>query len=76
MLPLTFATPTDYDLILEDDRISILGLTEFKPGVPLTMVAKHKDGSESRITLNHTYNEQQIGWFKAGSALNLMGGAK
>ncbi|HET8715640.1 MAG TPA: aconitate hydratase [Holophagaceae bacterium] len=73
MLPLTFANPADYDLIQEDDRISIEGLTTFKPGVPLTMVAKHKDGSESRITLNHTYNEQQIEWFKAGSALNLMG---
>ncbi|HEU4952863.1 MAG TPA: aconitate hydratase [Holophagaceae bacterium] len=76
MLPLTFANPSDYDLIQEDDRISILGLTDFKPGVPLTMVAKHKDGSESRISLNHTYNAQQIEWFKAGSALNLMGGKK
>ncbi|HJW08234.1 MAG TPA: aconitate hydratase [Holophagaceae bacterium] len=76
MLPLTFANPADYDKIQEDDRISILGLTTFAPGVPLTMVAKHKDGSEDRITLNHTYNEQQIHWFKAGSALNLMGGKK
>ncbi len=73
MLPLTFANPSDYDKIQEDDRISLLGLTTFAPGVPLTMVAKHKDGSEDRITLNHTYNEQQIAWFKAGSALNLMG---
>ena len=61
------------DKIQEDDRISIEGLTTFKPGLPLTMVAKHKDGSEDRITLNHTYNDQQIAWFKAGSALNLMG---
>lgn len=76
MLPLTFANPSDYDKIQEDDRISLEGLTTFKPGVPLTMVAKHKDGSEDRITLNHTYNDQQIGWFKAGSALNLMGGKK
>ncbi|MBK8727422.1 MAG: aconitate hydratase [Holophagaceae bacterium] len=73
MLPLTFANPADYDKLQEDDRISILGLTDFQPGVALTMVAKHRDGSEDRITLNHTYNAQQIGWFKAGSALNLMG---
>jgi aconitate hydratase len=73
MLPLIFANPSDYDKIQEDDRISILGLTTFTPGVPLTMVAKHKDGSEDRITLNHTFNEGQIAWFKAGSALNLMG---
>jgi aconitate hydratase len=73
MLPLTFANPADYDKLQEDDRVSILGLTDFQPGVPLTLVAKHKDGGEDRITLNHTYNEQQIGWFKAGSALNLMG---
>ncbi len=76
MLPLTFADPADYDKLQEDDRVSILGLTDFQPGVPLTMVAKHKDGSEDRITLNHTYNAQQIGWFKAGSALNLMGQKK
>ena len=76
MLPLTFATPADYDKLQEDDRVSLLGLTDFKPGVPLTMVAKHKDGSEDRITLNHTFNEGQIGWFKAGSALNLMGQKK
>ena len=73
MLPLTFANPGDYDKIQEDDRISILGLTTFQPGLPLTMLAKHKDGAEDRITLNHTFNEGQIAWFKAGSALNLMG---
>ncbi|MFN8010807.1 MAG: aconitate hydratase [Holophagaceae bacterium] len=76
MLPLTFANPADYDKLQEDDRISIVGLTDFQPGVPLTMVARHKDGSEDRITLNHTYNAQQIAWFKAGSALNLMGQKK
>ncbi len=73
MLPLTFANPSDYDKLQEDDRVSILGLTAFQPGVPLTMVATHTDGTEDRITLNHTFNEGQIGWFKAGSALNLMG---
>ncbi len=76
MLPLTFANPADYDKIQEDDRLSILGLTSFTPGVPLTLVAKHKDGSEDKITLNHTFNEGQIEWFKAGSALNLMGQTK
>ena len=72
MLPLTFADPGDYDKLQEDDRVSILGLTTFAPGVPLILVAQHKDGSQDRITLNHTFNEGQIEWFKAGSALNLM----
>ncbi|WP_257306986.1 aconitate hydratase [Geothrix campi] len=73
MLPLTFANPADYDKLLEDDHLSILGLTAFAPGVPLTLVARHADGREDRITLNHTFNAGQIAWFKAGSALNLMG---
>jgi aconitate hydratase len=70
MLGLTFANPADYDKIQEDDSIDILGLTEFSPGVPLTLVLNHKDGSVDKITVNHTYNEQQIEWFRAGSALN------
>lgn len=70
MLGLTFANPADYDKIQEDDSIDILGLTEFSPGVPLTLVLNHRDGSVDKITVNHTYNEQQIEWFKAGSALN------
>ena len=74
MLPLTFADPRDYDKLLEDDRLSILGLAGFAPGVPLTLVARHADGGEDRIALNHTFNQSQIAWFKAGSALNLMGG--
>jgi aconitate hydratase len=74
MLPLTFADPADYDKLLEDDRLSILGLATFAPGVPLTLVARHADGREDRIPLNHTFNAGQIAWFKAGSALNLMGG--
>ena len=73
MLPLTFVNPADYDRLQEDDRVSILGLTSFAPGVPLTLVATHKDGSADRITLSHTYNEAQIAWFQAGSALNLIG---
>jgi aconitate hydratase len=73
MLALTFANPADYDKILEDDTIDILGLTTFAPGVQLTVVLNHKDGSKDMIQVNHTYNEGQIEWFKAGSALNLIG---
>jgi aconitate hydratase len=73
MLALTFANPADYDKILEDDTIDILGLTTFAPGVQLTVVLNHKDGSKDMIQANHTYNEGQIEWFKAGSALNLIG---
>ena len=72
MLALTFANPADYDLIKEDDTFDIVGLTEFSPNTPLTIVAKHNDGSEDRFKVNHSYNEAQIGWFKAGSALNLI----
>jgi aconitate hydratase len=72
MLPLTLADPADYDKIREDDRISILGLTSFAPGIPLKMVLKHADGTVDECLLNHTFNENQIGWFKAGSALNLI----
>jgi len=72
MLALTFANPSDYDLIQEDDAIDILGLISFAPGKPLTVVLNHKDGSKHEIQVNHTYNEGQIGWFKAGSALNLI----
>lgn len=72
ILPLTFANPADYDLIREDDRLSLLGLTAFAPGKPLTLVIKHSDGSQHECTLNHSFNETAIGWFKAGSALNLI----
>jgi aconitate hydratase len=72
MLALTFANPSDYDLIQEDDAIDILGLTDFAPGKPLTVVLHHADGSKNEIKVNHTYNEGQIGWFRAGSALNLI----
>jgi aconitate hydratase len=73
MLALTFANSADYDKILEDDTIDILGLITFAPGVQLTVVLNHKDGSKDMIPVNHTYNEGQIEWFKAGSALNLIG---
>ena len=72
MLPLTFANPGDYDKIKEDDKVSILGLKELAPEKQLTLLAKHSDGSEDKILLNQTFNEAQIKWFKAGSALNLI----
>ncbi|KAM9463148.1 aconitate hydratase, mitochondrial-like [Clarias gariepinus] len=72
LLPLTFAYPTDYDKIHPDDKISIVGLQTFAPGKPLHAVIKHKGGSKETIELNHTFNETQIEWFQAGSALNRM----
>ncbi|MGI4864919.1 MAG: aconitate hydratase [Janthinobacterium lividum] len=72
MLGLTFDNKADYDLIEEDDQIDILGLTTFAPGVPLQVRLRHADGDTDLITVNHTYNEGQIAWFKAGSALNLI----
>lgn len=72
MLGLTFANKDDYNKIQEDDTIDILGLTTFAPGVPLTMVFHHADGTSDTISVNHTYNEQQIEWFKEGAALNII----
>ena len=72
MLALTFANKEDYDKVQEDDTIDIKGLTSFTPGKPLTMVLNHKDGSKDDIILNHTYNQPQIEWFKAGGALNVI----
>lgn len=72
MLALTFANKEDYDKIQEDDTFDIVGLGSFAPGKTLGMVLNHKDGSKEEITLNHTYNEQQIQWFKAGGALNVI----
>jgi len=72
MLALTFANKEDYDKVQEDDLIDILGLTSFAPGKSLTVVLNHKNGGKDEISVNHTYNEQQIEWFKAGSALNLI----
>ena len=72
MLALTFANKADYDLIEEDDQLDILGLTSFAPGQPLQVRLRHADGDTDLITVNHTYNEGQIGWFRAGSALNLI----
>lgn len=72
MLALTFANKEDYDKVQEDDTLDIVGLNSFTPGEPLTMVLHHKDGSSDEISLNHTYNTQQIEWFKAGGALNVI----
>jgi aconitate hydratase len=72
MLALTFAHKDDYNKILEDDIIDIEGLNHFAPGTPLTLVLNHADGTTDRIVANHTYNEQQIEWFKAGAALNII----
>ena len=72
MLGLTFADKTDYEKIKEDDTVDILGLTTFAPNAPLTLVFNHADGSKDEIKANHTYNEQQIEWFKAGGALNII----
>jgi aconitate hydratase len=72
MLALTFANPEDYDRIQEDDTIDIVGLTEFAPGKALKVVLTHADGSSVSFAVNHTYNAQQIEWFKAGGALNII----
>ncbi len=72
MLGLTFADKADYDKIQEDDSIDIVGLTEFAPGKPLTLVLNHADGTSESILVNHTYNEQQIQWFVEGAALNII----
>ncbi|WP_026308975.1 aconitate hydratase [Spirosoma spitsbergense] len=72
MLALTFANPADYDKVQEDDTIEINGLTEFAPGRPLEIVLHHADGTEDEFPVNHTYNEGQIEWFKAGAALNII----
>ncbi|KIM29319.1 hypothetical protein M408DRAFT_68108 [Serendipita vermifera MAFF 305830] len=72
MLALTFVDPADYDKVRGDDRVDIEGLQDFAEGKNLTLVAKHKDGQVDRIPLAHSFNQGQIEWFKAGSALNLM----
>jgi len=72
MLGITFADPADYDKVQEDDSIDIQGLTSFAPGKQLTVVLHHKDGSTDSFAVNHTYNAQQIEWFKAGGALNII----
>jgi aconitate hydratase len=72
MLALTFANESDYDKIQENDTINFLDLTSFSPDKPLMLEFVHADGSKDVIKANHSYNQQQIGWFKAGAALNLI----
>ena len=72
MLALTFVKKEDYDKVLEDDTIDITGLSSFTAGRPLKMILNHKDGSTDEVLLNHTYNQPQIEWFKAGGALNVI----
>ncbi len=72
LLALTFANKDDYNLIQEDDNIDVLGLNDFAPGKKLTLVLHHADNTKDEIKANHTYNENQIYWFKAGSALNMI----
>ena len=74
VLALTFKNPADYDKIKEDDRLAIVGLKEFAPGKPLTLMVNHSDGSSESLSLSHSYNAEQIKWFQAGSALNLLRG--
>lgn len=72
MLALTFENEQDYDKILEDDTIDTVDLDAFAPGKPITLLVRHTDGSSDQIVTNHTYNDKQIEWFRAGSALNLI----
>jgi len=72
LLPLKFANPADYDKVREDDRVSITGLTAFAPGKNLKVTLTHSDGTSDNFEVTHTFNPEQIAWFKAGSALNLM----
>ena len=71
LLALTFEDPADYDRIHEEDRISLVGLSELAPGRPVKCTVHHADGTEEDLTLNHSFSQSQVEWFKAGSALNL-----
>ena len=71
-MPLTFNNKADYEKVQPSDKVAIVGLEDFRPGVPLKCILTHADGSSDTIVLDHTFNEQQIEWFKAGSALNRM----
>jgi aconitate hydratase len=76
LLPLSFANPADYEKIQERDRVSITGLAAFAPGVPLRVTVKHADGSTDAFDAKHTFSAEQIAWYKAGSALNILRKAK
>jgi aconitate hydratase len=72
VLALTFANPLDYEKILEDDKISLNGLSNFSEKKPIECIIEHVDGTLEKIILNHSYNIFQIEWFKAGSAMNVL----
>jgi aconitate hydratase len=72
LLPLTFANPADYEKVEEADRVSVLGLAALAPGKNLRVVLQHAGGKRDEIAVRHTFNAEQIGWFKAGSALNVL----
>ena len=72
MLALTFDDKNDYDKVLEDDTIDIIRMPTFAPNKQLKIVLNHKNGTKDEIMVNHTYNKQQIEWFKAGAALNII----
>ena len=74
ILPLTFSDPSDYDKVEETDRVSLLGLKDLAPGHPVRAVLHHADGTAEELQLKHTLNQEQIDWFKAGSALNVLKG--
>ena len=74
MLALTFATPADYDLFRQDDKVSAVDFNEFQPGKQLTLKLTHADGSSDTVMTNHTYNAAQVDWVRAGSALNKIRG--
>ncbi len=72
ILALTFGNPDDYDKIHEDDKISIIGLNNLAPQKPVTCILTHSDGTKEEFSLNHSYSNSQIEWFKTGSALNVL----
>ena len=72
LLPLAFVDPADYDKVREGDRASIVGLAALAPGKAVTVVLHHADGSKDEIACRHTLNAEQVGWFRAGSALNVL----
>ena len=72
MVPLTFADPADYDRVDEDDRIAVRGLADLAPGQPVTVEVTKPSGETISFLTNHTFSEDQIEWFKAGSALNII----
>lgn len=76
MLALTFADPADYEKFGPQDLVSIQGLAKLAPGKPLTLVIAHDDGSEETISVRHTLTPDQVDWFKAGSALNMIAAAQ